>query len=244
MTTSEDARLKRFVVIAAAVLAAVAGFVNSVFLTSLTLPVSHVTGSLSEASMDVTDGELSGLTSLATILVAFFGGAIAAGALLGRHTQTIGRRYGVSLLVEAVLLGAAPLVATEKEHLPVAMVLVAGACGLQNGMFSNYRGMVLRTSHMTGTLTDLGVLLGSRGYRGGQAWKGVLLATTLVTFTAGGVTGAFAATAAALHALWIPALCCALLGGWYVLYRHRRHVTQPARKWTAARSKEEYVRSR
>ena len=231
MTTPEDARLKRFVVIAAAVLAAVAGFVNSVFLTSLTLPVSHVTGSLSEASMDVTGGDLSGLTSLATILIAFFVGAIAAGAVLGPRTQTIGRRYGVALLAEAALLGAAPLVATEKQNLLFAMILAAGACGLQNGMFSNYRGMVLRTSHMTGTLTDLGVLLGCRGYRNGQVWKGVLLATTLVTFAAGGLAGAHGANAAALHALWIPALSCALLGGWYVLYRHRQQVTRQARQW-------------
>lgn len=228
MDTPEDARLKRFVVVAAAVLAAVAGFVNSVFLTSLTLPISHVTGSLSEASKDVTGGDLSGLMSLATVLVAFFVGAIAAGALLGRHTQTIGRRYGVALLAEAGLLGFAPLVATEQKNLAFAVVLAAGACGLQNGMFSNYRGMVLRTSHMTGTLTDLGVLLGGRGYRNGQAWKGVLLATTLVTFVGGGVAGAYGANAAALHALWIPALCCALLGGWYVRYRHRRHVTGQA----------------
>ncbi|MFI9029994.1 YoaK family protein [Streptomyces sp. NPDC053560] len=232
MTTPEDARLKRFVVIAAAVLAAVAGFVNSVFLTSLLLPVSHVTGSLSQASMDVTGGDLSGLTNLATVLIAFFCGAIAAGALLGPHTQTIGRRYGVALLIEAALLGAAPLVAGEQQSTPYAMILAAGACGLQNGMFSNYRGMVLRTSHMTGTLTDLGVLLGCRGYRGGQAWKGVLLATTVVTFAGGGVAGAYAASAAALHALWIPATCCALLGGGYALYRHRRHVTRP-RHWPA-----------
>ncbi|GAA0451642.1 YoaK family protein [Streptomyces olivaceiscleroticus] len=228
MTTPEDARLKRFVVIAAAVLAAVAGFVNSVFLTSALLPVSHVTGSMSEASVDVSGGDLSGLTSLVTVLVAFFGGAIAAGALLGPHTQTIGRRYGVSLLVEAALLGAAPLVATEQQDPPYAMIVAAVACGLQNGIFSNYRGMVLRTSHMTGTLTDLGVLLGCRGYRNGQAWKGVLLATTLVTFAGGGVAGAYGASAAALRALWIPAMCCALLGGWYVLYRHRQHVTRQA----------------
>ncbi len=104
-TTSEDVRLKRFVVIAAAVLAAVAGFVNSVFMTSLIFPVSHVTGSLSETSMDVTAGDLGGLADLATILVAFFVGAIASGALLGTRPQATGRRYGVSLLVEAALLG-------------------------------------------------------------------------------------------------------------------------------------------
>ncbi|GGX33605.1 YoaK family protein [Streptomyces lomondensis] len=224
--TTDDASLKWFLVIAAAVLSAVAGFVNSVFLTSLTLPVSHVTGSVSKASMDVTVGNLGELRTLAAILVAFFAGAIGAGALLGSQTRRIGRRYGVALLVESVLLGLSPLVATGQQNLLCAMILAAGACGLQNGMFSNYRGMVLRTSHMTGTLTDLGVLIGCRGYRNGQAWRGVLLASTLVAFAGGGVVGAYGANMAALHALWIPALCCALLGGWYVRYRHRQHVAQ------------------
>ncbi|WP_199896807.1 hypothetical protein [Streptomyces niger] len=54
------------------------------------------------------------------------------------------------------------------------------------------------------------------------------MATTLVTFAGGGVAGAYGASAAALRALWIPAMCCALLGGWYVLYRHRQHVTRQA----------------
>ncbi len=120
----------------------------------------------------------------------------------------------------------APLVATDRQNLIYAMILAAAACGLQNGMFSNYRGMVLRTSHMTGTLTDLGILLGRRDHRNGQAWKGVLLATTLATFVGGGIAGSYGANAAALHALWLPALCCALLGGWYVRYRHRQHITR------------------
>lgn len=96
-TDSEQVRLQRFVVLAAAVLAAVAGFVNSVFLTALISPVSHVTGSLSQSSMEVTDGDFHGVGTLAAILGGFFVGAIGAG-----------------------------------------LMLAAAACGLQNGMFSNY----------------------------------------------------------------------------------------------------------
>lgn len=218
-----DARLKRFVVIAAAVLATVAGFVNSVFLTSLFHPVSHVTGSLSQFSMDVRTGNLAEMATLSTILLAFFAGAITAGAILGPNPLVTGRRYGVALLAEAVLLGAAPLAGT-KLDLITAMVLAAAACGLQNGMFSNYRGMVMRTSHMTGTMTDLGVLIGGAVYRRSPAWKYLLLATTLATFVLGGVLGAHGATMAGIHALWVPALCCAVLGLCYTSFRHGQHV--------------------
>lgn len=46
----------------------------------------------------------------------------------------------------------------------------------------------------------------------------------MVTFVVGGAAGTYAASAAGLFALWGPASCCALLGGWYALYRHRQHV--------------------
>lgn len=143
--------------------------------------------------------------------------------MLGAKVSSTGRRYGWALLAEAALLATAPLVGTEQSLL-IAMMLAAAACGLQNGMFSNYRGMVLRTSHMTGTLTDLGVLLGRHvGTRDGQVWRGMLLATTLVTFVAGGLAGAYTATTAGIHALWLAALVCAALGLGYTLYRHHQH---------------------
>ncbi|QGK68630.1 DUF1275 domain-containing protein [Allosaccharopolyspora coralli] len=226
---AQDPRLKRFVVIAAAVLAAVAGFVNSVFLTSLFHPVSHVTGSLSQFSMDLHDGvherggNLAEMGTLVTILLAFFVGAIAAGTIVGPNRLVTGRRYGVALLAEAALLGAAPLAGIELG-LIAAMVLAAAACGLQNGVFSNYRGMVMRTSHMTGTMTDLGVLIGGIRHQHSPLWKYLLLTATLATFVAGGVVGAHMATMVGIHALWVPALCCAVLGLSYTSFRHGQYV--------------------
>ncbi|NLU69019.1 YoaK family protein [Streptomyces sp. HNM0574] len=220
---AEDARRKRFILITAALLAAIAGFVNSVFLTSLIYPVSHVTGSLSQSGMSVVAEGSGELGSLVTILLAFFAGGVAAGVLLGSQPPATGRRFGLALLAEAALLGAASLVVS-REHLIWAVAAAAAACGLQNGMFSNYRGMVLRTSHMTGTLTDLGVLVGSGRYRRVQAWRGLLLTASLLTFVAGGIVGACQASTDGLTALRIPALCCAVLGLGYAIYRHHQRL--------------------
>ena len=38
--------------------------------------------------------------------------------------------------------------------------LVAAACGLQNAMCTSHFGGIVRTSHVTGTVTDLGSILG------------------------------------------------------------------------------------
>ncbi|WP_418303053.1 DUF1275 family protein [Mycobacterium intracellulare] len=51
---------------------------------------------------------------------------------------------------------AALLVAATARTRWVKALLAAAACGLQNGMTSNFRGMAIRTTHFTGTMTDSG----------------------------------------------------------------------------------------
>ncbi len=121
----------------------------------------------------------------------------------------------------------APLVIAA-EFVTAGATLGAAAAGLQNGMSSNYRGMTIRTSHMTGTLTDLGVCLGRRDHRTGQLWKGGLLSITLVAFVTGGVLGAFWSGEVDIYALWASALCCALIGLGSVVQRHRQNSTTNA----------------
>merc|ERR1712151_184982 len=45
------------------------------------------------------------------------------------------------------------------EH-KVAIYVAAAACGLQNGMATHWGGAVVRTTHVTGLFTDVGLLLG------------------------------------------------------------------------------------
>lgn len=170
MTASGGSRMKWFGLVFGAMLSANAGFVNAVFLGSLFNPVSHATGSLAQVSSAVLAGDARGLVLLAVVVLAFFGGAVLAGVMLARPLHK-GRRYGAALLLQAVLLAVAPLVVAA-EFLTAGATLGAAAAGLQNGMSSNYRGMTIRTSHMTGTLTDLGVFLGRRDHRTGDRWKG------------------------------------------------------------------------
>src|SRR5690606_9389894 len=71
------------------------------------------------------------------------------------HHLRAGRRYGVVLIVEGALLAfAVPLL----TRVPVAgSACAAAACGLQNAMATAYSGAVVRTTHVTGIVTDLGL---------------------------------------------------------------------------------------
>jgi uncharacterized membrane protein YoaK (UPF0700 family) len=217
------ARLKWLGLVFGAALSANAGFVNAVFLGSLFNPVSHATGSLADVSAAVMAGDARGLILVAVVVLAFLGGAVAAGAMLARPLHR-GRRYGTAMLLQAGMLASAPLVIAA-EFLTAGATLGAAAAGLQNGMSSNYRGMTIRTSHMTGTLTDLGVFLGRRDHRTAGLWRVGLLIMTLVAFVTGGAIGAFWSGEVDIYALWASALCCALIGLGSVAYQHRQKST-------------------
>ena len=59
--------------------------------------------------------------------------------------------------------------------------------GTQNGMFIYYHGMIVRTSHFTGYLTDIGVVIGRliRGQKKDR-WKVLFYFTSMLFFGIGG----------------------------------------------------------
>lgn len=209
-----------FILVGGLLLAAAAGYVNVVVLSAGGPAVTHVTGSISNLTADAghrTDGH----AEVAAIVACFALGAVLSGALIGGHTLRLGRPYGLAVMAEGALLLAAGL-ALERSLLGGAC-LAAAAAGLQNAFASAYRGMVVRTTHVTGILTDLGFMLGTRlGRRQVAGWRFGLLAGLLGSFVGGGLLGAIAwdrLGPAALHAVGVPMV----LGGLaYFRWRIRR----------------------
>lgn len=197
-------------------LAGAAGYVNVVMLGFFSVPVSHMTGALSRLGMDIGAARLADFVLIGSIVLGFLSGAVVSGLIIGNATLKPGRRYGVALLGEGLLLALATLFALRGEV--AAVPLAATALGLQNAMASSYRGLILRTTHVTGMVTDIGVLLGYQ-LRGRyiKAWKLWLLLTILMAFFAGGVLGMFALQWLGMAALGIAAAGCLAAGSIYFL---------------------------
>ena len=207
-----------FVLLGGLMLTTVAGFVNTVVLAEASLAATHVTGSLSRLSADLGTGRADDAFRVLAVLGAFAIGAMVSGLLIVGTTLRIGRRYGMVTVLEGIALVAAALVI---DNRPFAGVSIAAfAAGMQNAMASSYGGLIVRTTHVTGILTDIGFLLGQR-LRGTRApgWKLALLAALLVAFFAGGVAGAIGYTIAESASLFAPALVLIIAGGGYTLWR-------------------------
>lgn len=202
-------------------LAGLAGFVNVVVLGVFHVPVSHMSGAVSRLSTDVALADRGDLGAILSIVLGFLAGATFSGALIGGRRLVPGRRYGAALVVEGAVLALATLLLDRGAAAGVA--LAALACGIQNAMASSYYGLVLRTTHVTGIVTDVGVMIGHwLRHRRFHPWKFFLLLSILLGFFAGGVAGAIASARVGVRALGLGSAGCLAAGVLYWAWRHAR----------------------
>jgi uncharacterized membrane protein YoaK (UPF0700 family) len=221
-------RLPTWVWVGTAALACVAGTVNVVgFLGYQHQAITHLTGNTSLLGAALVAGDRQATLHLAVSIAAFVAGAVLSGLIIQDSTLRLGRRYGVVLTLEALLLLAAvPLF--EHRHLGGALC-AAMACGLQNAMATTYSGAVVRTSHLSGMFTDLGIMLGHalRGMPVARRRLGLCL-LVITFFFAGGVLGAWLFARMGYAALYVPAALTGVAGIAYVAYRQRQHMRDAA----------------
>ena len=107
------------------------------------------------------------------LVLSFLIGAYACGLLIDKNqVHFLGKAfYGLALVLNSSLLVTAAFI--PGRLLPVC--LVSAACGLQNAMCTSHFGAIIRTTHVTGTVTDIGSTLGRismiylrKGCRGSQ----------------------------------------------------------------------------
>lgn len=215
-------RLPRWVWYGGIVLAFIAGMINAIgYLGFRHQAITHMTGTISLLGIAMADDNAPDLTHFGIVLLAFFAGCALSGFIVGDSVLRLGRRYGVALTLESLLLFVAvPLL---HRQLEAGLWLAAAACGLQNAMAGTFSGAVVRTSHMSGIVTDLGTFLGQWLRGAGVDLRRVRLYAVLFTgFLGGGVASALAFPYWRERTLLAPAVLTGLVGIAYAIYRHRR----------------------
>ncbi|ALN91505.1 MULTISPECIES: YoaK family protein [Lysobacter] len=206
----------------AGALAAVAGMVNAVgFLGFEHQAVTHMTGTSTLLATTVVHGDVRAVRQLLGIIAAFVVGAVLSGMIIQDSTLRLGRRYGVTLTIESLMLFATVPLFRYQPWL--GAVMAAMACGLQNAMATTFSGALVRTTHLTGMFTDLGIGLGHALRRMPLPRRRLMLSALIVCcFLAGSAVGAFLFLRIGYAALYVPATLTGLVGVSYAIYRHWR----------------------
>lgn len=159
-------KLPSWVEVGGFLLAVIAGTVNAIGLLGYEHQAfSHLTGLWTSFGLQVGKLDAKAAAHLGLVVASFFLGATLSGLIVRDTALQLGRRYGVALFVEANLLFLA-MIALNYGSI-AGHLLASAACGLQNALASTFSGAVVRTTHVTGLFTDLGIMLGSnlRGKR-------------------------------------------------------------------------------
>ncbi len=221
-------KLPKWVEYGAFLLALLAGVVNAIGLLGFQhQAVSHVSGTFTLLGTHL--GTFDHQTfHLLMVVVSFMIGAVLSGTFIEGTALKLGRRYGVALCIESGLLYIAYLLLKDGEL--SGQYFASAACGLQNAMITTFSGAVVRTTHMTGIITDLGIMIGAR--LRGQHFdfrKAKLFTFILCGFLSGGLIGGKLFILYSLSALLMPiffALTLAISYWFYLYVSNDKHVNQ------------------
>ena len=220
------------------VLALVAGAVNAGGFLAIGGYTSHMTGIVSGMADDLALGNITvALAALGAWLAFVSGAAVTAIMVNWGRRRRLHSQFAMSLLLEAVLLLLFGLTGNYLAAMPdvlgpVTILLLCFVMGLQNAIITKISGAAIRTTHVTGLSTDMGIEVGKLLYynrrrlgdRAVRVNRSKLATHTLLIscFFIGGVSGALAFKHIGFPAATIILACVlSLLAGMPVLHDAR-----------------------
>ena len=190
-------------------LAFVAGALNAVGFLAIGQYTSHMTGMLSSAADFLVLGNVAVVVTAFLSVLSFVLGAMTTAVMVNYARRNSARNvYMMPLLTEAMLLlvfglMGANLQTREFVDMSLTAILLCYVMGLQNALVTKISNAEIRTTHVTGLVTDIGIELGKLFYWNRQTdtphdlfvvanrTKLRVHLSLVASFFVGGVLGAF-----------------------------------------------------
>lgn len=137
----------------------VAGYINVMTILLFAQMLAGHTGSLTTAAMLFADGDIDAMFRVLGMTVSFFVGTIVSGYFYPTDKFHPRLQYGSFLIVMGIILFLFDIFGSNTM---LFLTYISFSLGLQNGMFVFYKGLVVRTTILTGTITDIGVEIGRK----------------------------------------------------------------------------------
>ena len=148
----------------------VAGSINAGGFLAVQQYTSHMTGIVSSMADQIVLGAYELVWDGAGGLLSFLAGAACSAMLINyARRREMHSEYGLPLLVEAMLLLCFGVMGAWLSHIeglfvPATVMLLCFIMGLQNAVITKLSHAEIRTTHITGIVTDIGIELGKLLY--------------------------------------------------------------------------------
>jgi uncharacterized membrane protein YoaK (UPF0700 family) len=213
----------------ASLLCITAGFVNAAGFLGFSVLTTNVTGhaALFAERISMQDWKTARVVALWMFL--FLAGAFLSSLIVSFIGRNRRFSYLFPMLIGMTILFGVAVFGYHYDHSLVAKEIFAGsllfAMGLQNSLVSIVSGSVVRTTHLTGTFTDLGIEMAQilqRNIKDRTALKTRIKLRSVIIFffMCGALAGAYLFRYLSFHAFFIP-LCILGFTLLYDIYRIR-----------------------
>lgn len=151
-------------------LAGIAGATNAGGFLAVGQYTSHMSGILSSIADNLVLGQLQLALASVALIMAFLGGSMTTAWIVNwAQRRQMRSAFARPLVVEAFLLLVFGLFGTAISALgahfvPLTVLVLCYIMGLQNAVITKVSHSEIRTTHVTGLLTDLGIELGKMFY--------------------------------------------------------------------------------
>ena len=198
----------------AALLRLTAGSVNAEGFLGFSVLTTNVTGHAALFAEKISLRDWRTAWVIAFWMLLFLGGAFVSSLIIGVIGKHQRYSYLIPILIELGILISMPLIGTHYKNSLPGRQICAGcllfAMGMQNALVSVISRSVVRTTHLTGTFTDLGIelaqLIRVRSADISALRSRITLRLVIIlSFITGALTGACAFQSVHFYSFYVPA---------------------------------------
>jgi uncharacterized membrane protein YoaK (UPF0700 family) len=217
-----------------------AGFINAAGFIAFAVLTTNVTGHAALLAVNLAELNLRAVRMVALWLLLFLAGAFASSWYIGKTGRERSFAYTAPILFIALIVLFVAVFGHDYRHTLPETEYFAGsllfAMGMQNGLVSIISGSVVRTTHLTGMFTDLGIDLSAAARRQHHINAPLkrriqLRLTIIISFLAGGIAGGILFQHFGFPAFYVPVgLLMIALSYDYFRIRVKRAIIQRRRR--------------
>lgn len=190
-----------------------AGFINAAGFVAFSVLTTNVTGHAALLAISIASGQLRSTRMIALWLLLFLTGAFISSLYISKVGRNKLFAYTVPIVFIIVIVLFIAIFGKHYDHSLQETEYFAGsllfAMGIQNAMVSMISGSVVRTTHLTGMFTDLGIEMAEvvrspKTISIALKSRIILRLSIILSFLSGGIAGGFIFYKFGFPAFYVP----------------------------------------